>query len=346
MVCCFLSGGLEEKEIKQLKLSVLLETIRKGRVLLLNILQAMMLYLVTMSALAFWSLFAHILPINIPPSCPPAMAIIFIVIYVPCICLAMLFTDDHERIMKTTPRKNILQLKPKDQSRFVYYFSMRIGTFASSIIIAGYFTTASVLRGSDSFFERFVESAFFLFLIVFLLLVSHSLTSYRYILSSSNNTAANITDIRAFWLIQDMMTNMAYLAMIAQAFTLLIRGQHFNKPILWPSNYIEFYFIIFLLTALHIGIMCWRAALRDCLIYDPLSSVFAEIDCVSADASSADDTTYLQLHYLVWIWLFVGCVGNVVVGFVVNHDDDRHYRRYLQFLRLEFDTRLGMHSPR
>jgi hypothetical protein len=42
----------------------------------------------------------------------------------------------------------------------------------------------------------------------------------------------------------------------------------------------------------------------------------------------------------------VGPVLGIAVGFVVNAYDNFCYRRHLQFLRLEFDTRLGMHSPR
>jgi uncharacterized membrane protein len=36
----------------------------------------------------------------------------------------------------------------------------------------------------------------------------------------------------------------------------------------------------------------------------------------------------------------------IILGYICNIIDDKWYRRHLQFLRLEFDTRLGMHSPR
>ncbi len=72
---------------------------------------------------------------------------------------------------------------------------------------------------------------------------------------------------------------------------------------------------------------------------------FTGINC--SDVQSGSETyEYSDLHYSVWIVLVVLTVLNGWIGFYLNKDDNHHYRRYLQFLRLEFDTRLGMHSPR
>lgn len=48
----------------------------------------------------------------------------------------------------------------------------------------------------------------------------------------------------------------------------------------------------------------------------------------------------------LWIAMAVLPCLSIGSGLMVNAYDDVSYRRYLQFLRLEFDTRLGMHSPR
>ena len=56
--------------------------------------------------------------------------------------------------------------------------------------------------------------------------------------------------------------------------------------------------------------------------------------------------TYWELHWAVWVTMFVLPILGILLGAVINQLDDYHYRRHLQFLRLEFDTRLGMHSPR
>ena len=56
---------------------------------------------------------------------------------------------------------------------------------------------------------------------------------------------------------------------------------------------------------------------------------------------------YADLNWYVWLTMMVvmPLVG-IIISITVNQQDDKAYRRYLQFLRLEFDTRLGMHSPR
>jgi len=56
--------------------------------------------------------------------------------------------------------------------------------------------------------------------------------------------------------------------------------------------------------------------------------------------------TYWELHWAIWVTMLVLPALGILLGAVVNRLDDHHYRRHLQFLRLEFDTRLGMHSPR
>lgn len=48
----------------------------------------------------------------------------------------------------------------------------------------------------------------------------------------------------------------------------------------------------------------------------------------------------------MWIAIGICPVVGMVSGLGINRDDNFSYQRHLQFLRLEFDTRLGMHSPR
>ena len=55
---------------------------------------------------------------------------------------------------------------------------------------------------------------------------------------------------------------------------------------------------------------------------------------------------YYNMDMQVWISIGVFPIVGMVVGFIVNSNDIFSYQRHLQFLRLEFDTRLGMHSPR
>ena len=56
--------------------------------------------------------------------------------------------------------------------------------------------------------------------------------------------------------------------------------------------------------------------------------------------------SYAALHVWVWLLLLLLPLLCAVAGGLLNSADDQFYRRYMQLLRLEFDTRLGMHSPR
>jgi hypothetical protein len=144
----------DETLIDHLKLPVLLETIRKGRVLLLNELQYLSFYILTILSLVFWQVISYAIPLNIPPYCPPAMALVFLFVYLPLIILAMMFTDDHEGIMKMTPRKSVLQRKPKDAKRFYYYLMMRVSCILFSIWITGYLTTVSLFQQNNDILQR------------------------------------------------------------------------------------------------------------------------------------------------------------------------------------------------
>ena len=56
---------------------------------------------------------------------------------------------------------------------------------------------------------------------------------------------------------------------------------------------------------------------------------------------------YSLLDWPLWISaLFLFPLGGIFSSIAINKYDGTAYRRYLQYLRLEFDTRLGMHSPR
>jgi len=56
--------------------------------------------------------------------------------------------------------------------------------------------------------------------------------------------------------------------------------------------------------------------------------------------------SYSKLPWALWALIVALFLFGLTIGFVMNSLDDKWYKRHLQFLRLEFDTRLGMHSPR
>lgn len=66
-------------------------------------------------------------------------------------------------------------------------------------------------------------------------------------------------------------------------------------------------------------------------------------------ASAAARQTLKLLSGCPWEPLVVGAACPFLIllfGEMVKRNDARVYDRYVTLLRLEFDTRLGMHSPR
>ena len=55
---------------------------------------------------------------------------------------------------------------------------------------------------------------------------------------------------------------------------------------------------------------------------------------------------FSHLDWVLWVVMLLLPLVGAVVGLVDAADDGVGYKRLLHFLRLEFDTRLGMHSPR
>lgn len=140
-------------------------------------------------------------------------------------------------------------------------------------------------------------------------------------------------DTQALRLVQDLMCSQALLSLVSQSSTLLVRGQSALSHFPWPWRLPEglYYAVALLLLAVQAGIMALREQVQGGR---------------GASTDSAAPHTYAQLDWPVWL-LMVGLpLLGVALGVLINRDDDHHYRRYLQFLRLEFETRLGMHSPR
>lgn len=144
-------------QMEHLHLSVLLETIRKGRVLLLNKQQALALGVIFVASLGAWNILSLALPISVAPFLPAPLALIFILVYLPTLCLTMLFNDDHEHVMKNTPRKTNLTLRQRDSVRFYKYIFTRVGTVCLAVYATGFVTAASVFRGDKSFYNRLVN---------------------------------------------------------------------------------------------------------------------------------------------------------------------------------------------
>lgn len=98
-----------------------------------------------------------------------------------------------------------------------------------------------------------------------------------------------------------------------------------------------------------VGIMTYRALLRSCFQDVDYSSVLllSGMDCDVMQTSDSHFASYSHMHWTCWVMMFiVAPLLNLLVAEYVNAQDLKLRTRHLQFLRLEFDTRLGMHSPR
>jgi uncharacterized membrane protein YjgN (DUF898 family) len=134
---------------------------------------------------------------------------------------------------------------------------------------------------------------------------------------------------REFWLIQDIMSCELLLSMISQILTLQKRGDTINS-LLYPGQWLCL--AIFFTLVVHLVVMGARAATR------------AEARVTEYSYGNSGD--YTSLNWTVWVALLLLPVGGIFVGGIANAHDDRHHKRYLQFLRLDFETKLGQHSPR
>ena len=74
------------------------------------------------------------------------------------------------------------------------------------------------------------------------------------------------------------------------------------------------------------------------------SSLYADLTTLQRQALGLDQFTHLD--WVLWVVMLLLPLVGAVVGLVDAADDGVGYKRLLHFLRLEFDTRLGMHSPR
>lgn len=142
-------------------------------------------------------------------------------------------------------------------------------------------------------------------------------------------------DTQALRLVQDLMTTQALLSLLSQSSTLVVRGQSALSHFPWPWRLPEslYYVVALALMGVQAGIMVLREDVQGGR-------------GTSATHPSTTAHTYDNLDWPVWLLMVLLPAVGVLLGVVINGDDDHHYRRYLQFLRLEFETRLGMHSPR
>lgn len=113
------------------------------------------------------------------------------------------------------------------------------------------------------------------------------------------------------------------LSLMAHSMTLLDRGLTFSQLPVNLVKYRGFYLSLVACVALHALVL--------------LARMWTRVDGFER---------YVQADAYLWLAMGAFPLLEIATGLWVNSSDDQMYKRYLQFLRLEFDTRLGMYSPR
>lgn len=108
-------------------------------------------------SLGLWPLAALGVPVSLPVSPSPGIAMLFCGFYVPAISLTLLLCGEPEGVMKNTPRKNVLQRRHKDLQRFLTYLAVRSGYVLASAVLVGWFAAASTMRGGSSLLHRYAH---------------------------------------------------------------------------------------------------------------------------------------------------------------------------------------------
>jgi hypothetical protein len=219
--------------------------------------------------------------------------------------------DGVNGILKDTPRKSIFRLREGDWSRATFQMIMRSFSIAVAVFVQGWVVYGTIFRGNDeSLGQRMV-------------------TFKEFIISDSNSgdlKGFSYSDLVGFWLIQDIMSCQLLLQILFHTFTLLERVQSYSKFPSFSSHKWYYSFLLFLL-CLHTLVLYIRDILR-CNNNYPCAH------------------SYSDFGWEAWVTLVGLPLVSILIGLILNERDSKFYKRHLQFLRLEFDTRLGMHSPR
>jgi magnesium-transporting ATPase (P-type) len=280
----------------QVRLGAILESVRGGRVLLLNMFQMLGFYVFATTSLALGQVIALAVPLSVAPALSPPLIMIFVCFYIPTITISMLFSPAMDLVMKNTPRKTIFEVRPRDRDRFICLLFVRIFIVIFSVFVIGWVAASDAL-GTH---------------------LRPDLLGHFSWLDITNDESLAI-----YWHVQDVMSFEMLLSIIVQACSMLHRGQKITQfPHFWSHPVFCTSSVALLL--FHIGICTVRAYMR-----------------------VGGFGLYQRLSWILYIVIFLSATaGGFLLPFLLNKHDDSFYRRHLNFLRLEFDTRLGMYSPR
>ena len=281
--------------------------------------------------ISLWPLFSQAIPTVLPPTLPPPLALLFTLIYIPLLLLATLNNEDTDSIMKNTPRKNKLIYR-NNYINFIYYLFVRSIYIIISVFLIGWLMSASTEGKSGVYMT---QSEWNKAMITY----NNNLYNTSPTTTTTTNTTANNNNIlRKFWLTQDMMSCMLLLSIISQFSTLQKRAQISVYDLPTPYTHPWLYIAILIIFIIHIIILIIRQILR--------ANMYNNYSNTTNNTMYNNSYYYKDVDYRVWIALCLLPVCGVAIGLWTNYYDNIQYKRYMQYLRFDFETKLGQYSPR
>ena len=237
--------------------------------------------------------------------------------------------------MKNTPRKNKLIYR-NNYINFIYYLCIRSIYIVLSVFLIGWLMSASTggSGSSSSGGVYMTQSEWNREMITYHNnLFNTPPTSTATTSTTTNNNNNNI--LRQFWLTQDIMSCMLLLSIISQFATLQKRAQISVYDIPTPYTHPWLYIAILIIFIIHIIVLIIRQILRTNMYTNDTNTNIYN-----------NSYYYKEVDYRVWIALCLMPVCGVAIGLWTNYYDNIQYKRYMQYLRFDFETKLGQYSPR
>jgi len=299
-------GGISE----EYPVTLLLDLVREGRKLLQNMYQALIFSGVSYITLALLEVFSSLLPFVVQPSLDGAELVFLGLIYIPGLAFSLLASPADKDIMARTPEKN------KDSSNFQgrHYWYIFLGTcppaFASMVTFVWSFVSLTLLK-EKQLAQQCCGSEDFSLACLNKLLVCEELFQ-----DDSQSKLTNIINISQILMMTHLLLFFCMLSGLVTSYTTPCFLSNLHRNWLW--------------ICVVICVLCLQVA-------------YSAFDMFLFSFSM---TEVQKVHYGTFVFVVLSLLSAAVIIECIKRHNSYIHKRYLMFLRLEFETRLGMHSPK
>jgi hypothetical protein len=295
-------------------LTNVIELIRLGRKGLTNFHQMMTFIFVSQMFLASFILASFIVPFSFVPQLSCGSIFWLLWVLVPALSLSMLFSPSDKEIMKRTPRKNEEITIQDDLPRLAGYFILR--HFPSVLVCILVFECLMGFSLEDSSRDGSLGQDFLEFSWVDFILHNEIVFAHP----------RPPVVVAAMSRAESGMLLMIGMIIIASSCGYLYRAES-----IFTESPLRNYFWV--------GTACGLLVLQ--LI---LSMVWAGIH--GADGKSLWYFVQEAVPWYFWLIYLIWPILILIMDEIIKLHDRKHLIRYFKFLRMQFDTRLGMWSPK